>query len=103
MGNNQNEHHVIPFAVLRNVAIALLVLTVLTVACAQIELGALEAPVAFLIAFVKAMLVMMYFMGLKYDSKLNQIIFATGFFFLALLFVLSALDIWTRVNEVSTL
>lgn len=102
MKNNQ-EHHIIPFSILRNVAVALLILTVITVATAQLKLGVLAAPIAFLIAFVKAMLVMMYFMGLKYDEKLNRMIFATGFIFLALLFAFSAIDIWTRIAQQSPL
>ncbi|MFN7728171.1 MAG: cytochrome C oxidase subunit IV family protein [Bdellovibrio sp.] len=106
MGHNSNhtshsqheEHHIIPFSILRNVCIALLVLTVLTIFTAKfIHLGVLAAPVAFLIAFVKAMLVMAYFMGLKYDSNGNRIIFATGFFFLAVLGFFCVLDIWTRL------
>lgn len=103
MGNNHNEHHVIPFSILAKVCVALLVLTVLTVATSRMHLGVLAAPVAFVIAFTKAMLVMAYFMGLKYDEKSNRIIFSLGFIFLALLFVFCALDIWTRVIETSTL
>ena len=96
---NHSEHHIISFDILRNVCLALLVLTVLTVFCSKfIDLGILEAPVAFLIAFVKAMLVMMYFMGLKYDTRGNQIIFSLGFFFLAVLAFFCVLDIWTRVG-----
>jgi cytochrome c oxidase subunit 4 len=93
----------LPFSILRNVAVTLLILTVITVATAQLKLGALAAPIAFLIAFIKAMLVMMYFMGLKYDEKLNRMIFATGFIFLALLFAFSAIDIWTRIAQQSPL
>lgn len=102
-GHSHQEHHVIPFPVLRNVAVALLALTALTVLASRLHLGAMEAPVAFLIAFVKAMLVMAFFMGLKYDTKLNKVIFASGFFFLALLFFFTALDIWTRVGQSSNL
>lgn len=99
-----SEHHVIPFKILSNVMIGLLVLTVLTVVTAKgIHLGVLAAPVAFLIAFVKAMMVMMYFMGLKYDTRGNQVIFATGFIFLAVLFFTCAFDIWTRIQVQSTL
>lgn len=83
--------------------VALFVLTVLTVVMARIHLGMFAAPVAFLIAAVKAYLVMSFFMGLKYDDKSNRIIFASGFFFLAILFFFSALDIWTRVVVQSTL
>lgn len=101
--NNHSEHHVIPFSVLAKVCVALLVLTALTVGAAQIHLGAFEAPVAILIAFIKAMLVMTYFMGLKYDEKSNRIIFSISFITLGLLFLFCALDIWTRVGQSSTL
>lgn len=101
--HNHEEHHIIPFSVLSKVAVALLLLTALTVATARMQLGMLAAPVAFIIAFVKAMLVMAFFMGLKYDAKSNRAIFASGFAFLALLFFFCALDIWTRIGQNSTL
>lgn len=105
MGQNHNhqEHHIIPSKVLFNTFIALIVLTVLTVGAAQMHLGWLAVPIAFAIAITKAMLVMMYFMGLKYDSKLNRLIFSLGFIFLALLFVFCAIDIATRHSVVNTL
>lgn len=106
MANDKHQeggHHIIPFQVLGRVCVALLILTALTVATSRLHLGAMAAPVAFLIAFVKAMLVMGYFMGLKYEAKGNKVIFASGFFFLALLFFFSALDIWTRIAQTSTL
>jgi cytochrome c oxidase subunit 4 len=101
--HEHSEHHVIPFSVLSRVCGALLILTALTVFTSRLHLGVMAAPVAFLIAFVKAMLVMAFFMGLKYDAKSNRMIFATGFFFLLLLFFFCALDIWTRVQQTTTL
>lgn len=103
--DNHEIHHVTPFSVYVKVAGALFALTFLTVFAAQFhsQLGPLGAPIAFLIAGVKAALVLMYFMHLKYDNWLNRLIFATGFFFLAVLLIFSALDIWTRVVETSTL
>ncbi len=99
----QMEHFIIPFSILRNVAIGLLALTALTVVTARMNLGAFAGIVAFSIAFVKAMLVMAFFMGLKYDARSNRWIFASGFAFLALLFLICALDIWTRVMQLNTL
>lgn len=102
--NHENVHHVIPFAMLTKVFVVLIVLTVATVFFAKgVHLGLLSAPVAFLIAFVKAMLVMSIFMGLKYETAGNRIIFASGFFFLALLAAICFLDIYTRLNIQSTL
>ncbi len=104
MGQNHQEHHIISSKILLNVCIALFALTVLTVLTAKgIHLGLLAGPVAFLIASVKAYLVMAYFMGLKYDDKSNRLIFASGFAFLLLLFFFCALDIFTRIQTTSTL
>lgn len=100
----EHQHHITPFTVYNKVFWALIALTLLTVYTAKfIHLGALAAPVAVLIATTKAMLVMAYFMHLKYESNLNRIIFGTGFFFLALLYIICAIDVGTRILEKSTL
>ena len=100
MGNQSenHSHHIIPFSVYRNTAIALIVLTVLTVMFHEMKMGPLAAPIAFLIASVKAGLVMLFFMGLKYENQVNRVIFSLGFIFLVLLFLFCSLDIWTRVD-----
>lgn len=103
MANNHNEHHITSSAILFKTAVALLFLTALTVICARLHLGMFAAPVAFLIASIKAYLVMSYFMGLKYDVKENRMIFATGFIFLGILFFFTVLDIWSRIPISSTL
>jgi cytochrome c oxidase subunit IV len=102
-GGDHHSHHIIPFNIYVKTAGALFVLTILTVVCHQMHLGVLAAPVAFLIAAVKAALVLLFFMGLKYDNMMNRVIFGSGFFFLVLLFFFSALDIWTRIFQDSTL
>lgn len=104
-GHDKSVHHIVPFNVLLRVGVSLFALTALTLIAFWNNhyLGPLAAPVAFAIAIVKAMLVMMYFMGLKYDNWLNRVIFGLGFFFLALLYILSETDIVTRAVEHSTL
>lgn len=108
--NTQNDAnvlhpHITPMSTYLKVGGALFGLTFLTVIAHQFnaQLGALAAPVAFLIALVKAILVLLYFMHLKDDNNLNRVIFASGFFFLLLLLAFSVLDIATRVTEVSPL
>ena len=100
---SEHSHHIIPFKILLNVFIALIVLTVLTVVFHEMKMGVLAAPVAVAIATAKALLVMGYFMGLKYENSSNKIIFASGFFFLALLFIFCVLDIFSRMQVQSTL
>ena len=98
-----SQHHVIPLKTYFKVAGALFALTFLTVIFHELHLGALAGPIAFLIAAVKAALVLLYFMHLKYDNMQNRVIFGSGVFFLALLIGFSALDIWTRIQSMSTL
>jgi cytochrome c oxidase subunit 4 len=100
----ENVHHIVPAAMLMKILLILLVLTVLTVITAKfVYLGAAAVPVAFAIAILKAVLVMGYFMGLKYDTKGNRIIFATSFAGLGLLFFFCAIDVFSRVLQGSTL
>lgn len=100
--HGENNHHA-SVATYFKVAGALFFLTILTVVAHQLHLGVFAAPVAFLIATIKAVLVMLWFMHLKDDNMINRVIFGSGFFFLILLFFFSVLDISTRVLETSTL
>ncbi len=96
-------HHIIPLKTYMKVAAALYALTILTVLFHQMPLGILAAPVAFLIATVKGLFVLLYFMHLKYDNNMNRVVFASAFAFLFLLWFLSVLDIYTRVPQLNTL
>jgi cytochrome c oxidase subunit IV len=95
-GHGEGAHHVIPFKVYINVIVALLFLTVVTVAAARVDFGALNTIIAMLIASVKAGLVLAYFMHLKYDDKLYVVAFGTAIFFLIVMFFFSWVDIYTR-------
>ena len=98
-----SENHIVPFKTYLSVLVALLFLTVITVAVAQVDFGAWNALIAMFIASVKGALVLLYFMHLKYDDKLYWVIFGSGVFFVILLFLLTKIDIITRVLEVNTL
>ena len=98
-----SKNHIVPFKTYLSVLIGLLVLTVITVGVAQIDFGVLNAFFAMLIATVKAALVLLYFMHLKYDDKIYWVIFGTAVFFVIVLFLFSKLDIITRVIQNSTL
>jgi cytochrome c oxidase subunit 4 len=65
---------------------ALLVLTGLTTAVAFVDLGgAWNNSLALTIAIAKAVLVMLYFMHLRYSDKLTWVFAAAGFFWLLIL------------------
>ena len=63
--------HVSPWQTLVKVLITLLFLTVITVAAAQVDLGRLNIVGALGIACVKASIVAMWFMHLRYDKRFN--------------------------------
>lgn len=60
--------HMQPFSTYLTVFISLLVLTAVTVGAAFLDFGAFDFVVAMLIASVKAMLVALFFMHLKYEN-----------------------------------
>ena len=93
-----NDHHIMPLTTYLKVAGCLFLLTFLTVGAHALRehFEPFAAIIAFAIAAVKAYLVLAWFMHLKYDVLLNRIIFATGFLFLALLFGICMLDVYTR-------
>ena len=75
---------------------SLMVLTALTVAIAFVDLGALNFPVALSIAILKATLVILFFMHVKYSSSLTKLICGGAFFFLFILFSLTMTDYLSR-------
>lgn len=77
--------HVVPFSVYRNIFIALIVLTVITVAISRVDFGAMNIVIAMLVASVKAMLVALFFMHLKYEKPLTWMFALFPIILLALL------------------
>lgn len=107
-GHGQHASHVIvgPFT-LRTVLAFLLLFTVLTVALAQLETAIMgwfditlpwwvNVAVAMSIAVVKAIMVMAYFMQLKYDNPINTVLMLFTFGALAIFLFFTGLDLFSR-------
>ena len=73
-----------------------MVLTAVTVAAAFINMGRLNFPVALTIAIFKATLVILYFMHVKYSSRLTKLVVMTGIFFLVILLGETMMDYASR-------
>lgn len=73
------------YRLLLGVLCTLLFLTAVTVTVSRIDLGILNIWIALLIASVKATCVLLFFMHLKYESRLLQLTFAGTILCLALL------------------
>jgi cytochrome c oxidase subunit IV len=77
--------------------ITLLILTVVTAAVSKLDLGRASAAVALIIATTKALLVVLFFMGVKYVSqKMTVVVIVSGLFWLGILLALSMTDYATR-------
>jgi cytochrome c oxidase subunit IV len=88
--------HVSPLRIYYSIFGALMVLTAITVAVAFVNLGQWNFPVAISIAILKATLVILFFMHVKYNSRLTKLFIASGFFFLLILFTLTLTDYVSR-------
>jgi cytochrome c oxidase subunit 4 len=88
--------HVVPVRTYVGIFLALMVLTGLTTGVAFIDLGMWNTPVALLIAVVKMLLVVLFFMHVKYTTGLTKTVIVAGFFFLALLVAFTLADELTR-------
>jgi cytochrome c oxidase subunit 4 len=84
--------HVMPVPVLLGVFLTLIGLTVLTVAVTWHDFGSWNLLIALAIATVKAALVALYFMHLRYDQPFNGLIFVVALVFLGLFMSLTLLD-----------
>lgn len=102
-GGGDHAHHIIPLDIYIKVISILFFLTGITVLAAQFDFGQLNTVIAFAIATVKAVLVLAFFMHLKYDDMMNRIIIFSGFFFLVVMFLFCFLDEATRIVQHSTL
>lgn len=77
---------------------ALMVLTLLTVVAANFDLGSekINTVVALAIAVTKAMLVVLYFMHVRYSSRLTWVVVAGGFLWLLIMIGLTMSDYLSR-------
>lgn len=94
-----HEHHIVPFKVYYRVFAALIALTVITVVTSYIDFGGnMNILVAMVIATAKALLVMLFFMGLRYDGQENNVTIFSSFVFLAIFVGLSGADLFYRAE-----
>ena len=100
-----SHHHISPVKHYWGIWIGLMILTIITVLAYKIplwlniNLGAANVIIAMAIATTKASLVVLYFMGLKYDKKFFAIAFLSSLIFLGLFLGFTLLDINTREDS----
>lgn len=92
----QAASHLVPLRVYFAVFATLMILTGITVGAAFLDLGPFNTMVALLIACIKMTLVILFFMHVRYSSRLTWAVVGAGFFWLALLLLLTLSDYVTR-------
>ena len=95
-GHRHDQHHVVPLKIYYGIFGALMVLTGVTVAVAYVDLGRLNTVVALAIACFKAMIVVLYFMHVKYSTRLIKLTVIAGLYWMGIIFVLTLSDYLTR-------
>ena len=88
--------HVAPKSLYYLIFLALMIGTALTVLVAKFDLGPLNNIVMLTVACAKAMLVILYFMHLRWGSRLTWVVAGSGFFWLLILFSITMADYMSR-------
>jgi cytochrome c oxidase subunit IV len=88
--------HIAPIGMYVGIWAALMVFTGITVFAATIELHVFNIVLALVIATIKGTLVVLFFMHLRYSTKLTMVTVVAALFFLFILFSLSMTDYLTR-------
>ncbi|HEX3473085.1 MAG TPA: cytochrome C oxidase subunit IV family protein [Silvibacterium sp.] len=91
-----HEEHIVGPKVYGIIFGSLMVFTGLTVAASYANFGVFNAVVALAIACIKAVLVILFFMHVKYSSRLTKLTVAAGFFTFLVLITMTMTDYISR-------
>ena len=94
--SEHHTEHIVPIKIYVAVFLSLIVLTWVTSGVATLDLGRLNIFVALSIAIFKASLVLLFFMHVKYATRLTKMIVMSGIYWLILLLFIVMMDLWTR-------
>ena len=92
------SEHIVSRKIYFAVFAALMVMTGITYAVALVDFGneAINTIVALAVAFTKALLVILFFMHVRYSSRLTWLVVVGGFFWLGIMIVLTLSDYGSR-------
>ena len=92
MSHNNEKPHIIPYKTFLLVLLALLAFTFISIGVTSYNLGPLTVLIALLLATFKTILVLTYFMHLKYDVKMFAILVAAVLALIAVVIFITFLD-----------
>lgn len=91
-----NDQHMMSYKKLAIVLVSLIILTGVTVGVSYFDMGVFNVPIALGIACFKVSLVLLFFMHLKYESKVISISFISTICFLAIMISFTFFDVAFR-------
>jgi cytochrome c oxidase subunit 4 len=94
--HNELAYHIVGPGVYVVILFALILGTALTVWASFVDLGLWNPVIALAIATTKAMLVVLYFMHVRYSSKLTMLTIGAGIFMFLVLISLTLADYISR-------
>jgi len=101
-GDHPLVGHVVPLNLLFATGLALLALTVVTVAVRYVDVGEFNIWIALGVAVVKAALVVMIFMHLRWDRTFNLLTLVGSMLFVVLLIVFAMMDVQQYLPQLNT-
>jgi cytochrome c oxidase subunit IV len=106
MAQTEHKEHIVPPGVYLTIVVLLMALLVVTVIAAFIDVDQFtrnhhlgtgwNTGIAMTIAIVKGLLIVLFFMHVKYSTKLTWVFASAGFIWLVIMFVLTFTDYATR-------
>lgn len=96
MSGHHVSHHVAPKSLYYLIFAILMIGTAVTVVVAYFDLGAFNNVVMLTIACTKALLVVLYFMHVRWGTRLTWVVAASGFVWLLIMFGFTLSDYLTR-------
>lgn len=92
----EHEHHIVSPKIYAVIFLALLVGTASTVAASYVDMGIWNPVVALAIATGKMLLVVLFFMHVKYSPRLTKLTVASGIFLFLVLISMTLTDYMSR-------
>ena len=96
MSSDNHGHFIIPLKYYVGTLIGLIILTIITVASSRIDLGILNMPLALSLAVTKATLVILFFMGMRWEKGISVIMVLGSVMCIIIFFLLTFSDLAYR-------
>ena len=92
MSKEEEKHHIVPYRTFFIILLILLVFTFISIGVTSINLGPVTVLVALLLATAKTILVLAYFMHLKFDEKIFRVLVIAVFAVIGVVIFITFLD-----------